>query len=106
MHVCVLSHFSRVRLFETLWTVAHQAPLSSGLSRQEHWSGLHTLLQGIVPSQASLSPALSGRFFTTSATWEAQRTNKISQREQSLQDLTPQEGLVLCYVTLLLLQKE
>ena len=28
------------RLFETLWTVAHQAPLSMGFSRQEYWSGL------------------------------------------------------------------
>ena len=35
--VCVLSH---VRLFETLWTVSHQAPLSMGFSRQEYWSGL------------------------------------------------------------------
>ena len=31
---------SRVRLFATQWTVAHQAPLSMGLSRQEYWSGL------------------------------------------------------------------
>ena len=31
---------SRVRLFETLWTVAHLAPLSMGFSRQEYWSGL------------------------------------------------------------------
>ena len=31
---------SRVRLFVTLWTVAHQAPLSMGFSRQEYWSGL------------------------------------------------------------------
>ena len=38
--VCVLSHFSCVRLFATLWTVAHQAPLSIGFSRQEYWSGL------------------------------------------------------------------
>ena len=36
---CVLSHFSRVRLFVTLWTVAHEAPLSMGFSRQEYWSG-------------------------------------------------------------------
>ena len=35
--VCLVSH---VRLFVTLWTVAHQAPLVMGLSRQEHWSGL------------------------------------------------------------------
>ena len=31
---------SRVRLFATLWTVAYQAPLSVGFSRQEYWSGL------------------------------------------------------------------
>ena len=36
----VLSHFSHVWLFVTLWTVAHQAPLPMGLSRQEYWSGL------------------------------------------------------------------
>ena len=35
---CMLSRFSRVRLFETLWTVACQAPLSKGLSK--YWSGL------------------------------------------------------------------
>ena len=37
--VCVKS-LSRVRLFATLWTVARQAPLSMGFSRQEYWSGL------------------------------------------------------------------
>ena len=31
---------SRVRLFVTPWTVAYQAPLSMGFSRQEYWSGL------------------------------------------------------------------
>ena len=36
----VLSHFSRVRLSATPWTMACQAPLSMGFSRQEHWSGL------------------------------------------------------------------
>jgi len=36
----MLSHFSRVRLCATPWTAAHQAPLSLGFSRQEHWSGL------------------------------------------------------------------
>ena len=40
MHACVLSHFSCVRLCETPWTAAHQAPLSTGFSRQEYWSGL------------------------------------------------------------------
>ena len=39
---------SRVRLFVILWTVAHQALLSMGFSRQEYWSvGSHALLQGI-----------------------------------------------------------
>ena len=38
-HVCLLSHFSCVRLFVTLWTVACQAPLSMEFSRQEYWSG-------------------------------------------------------------------
>ena len=36
----MLGHFSRVRLFETPWTVACQALLSMGFSRQEYWSGL------------------------------------------------------------------
>ena len=36
----VLSHFSHVQLFVTLWTVSRQAPLTMGLSRQEYWSGL------------------------------------------------------------------
>ena len=39
--ICIgLSHFSRVQLFVAPWIVAHQAPLSMGLSRQECWSGL------------------------------------------------------------------
>ena len=39
MHA-MLSRFSRVRLCATPWTAAHQAPLSTGFSRQEYWSGL------------------------------------------------------------------
>ena len=39
----VLSHFSRVRLFATPWTIACKAPLSMGFSRQENWSGLPCL---------------------------------------------------------------
>ena len=40
MHACLLSCFSHVQLFTTLWTVACQAPLSMGFSGQEYWSGL------------------------------------------------------------------
>ena len=57
MHACILSHFSRFQLFVILWLAAHQAPLSMGFSRQEHWSGLHALLQGIFPTKG-LNPHL------------------------------------------------
>ena len=75
-HVCLLSHFSCVWLLATPWTITHKAPLSMGFSRQEYWSGLLSLLQGIFPIQAlnqqllGASPALAVRFFTTSTTWE------------------------------------
>ena len=47
--VVVLSRFSRVRLFATLWTVARQAPLSLGSPRQEYWSGLPCPPPGVLP---------------------------------------------------------
>ena len=52
-YVCVLSHHGCVQLFVTLWTVACQASLSIGLSRQEYWSGRRALLQGIFLTQGS-----------------------------------------------------
>ena len=51
--VCVLSRFRHVGLFVTLWTVAHQAPLSVGFSRQEYWSGLPCPPPGDLPTQGS-----------------------------------------------------
>ena len=45
----VLGCFSRVRLFATLWTVARQASLSVGFTRQEYWSGLPCLSLGDLP---------------------------------------------------------
>ena len=58
--------------FVTPWTVAHQAPLSMGFPRQERWSGLpcpppRELPDPGVEPASLLSPALAGRFFTTSA---------------------------------------
>ena len=41
---------SRVQLFATPWTVAHQAPPSGGSSRQEHWSGLPFPSPGDLPN--------------------------------------------------------
>ena len=55
---CVLSCFSCAQLFVTPWTVAPQAPLSMGFSRQEYWSGLPALLQGIFRTQESNPPLL------------------------------------------------
>ena len=45
----VLGHFSRVRLFVTLWTTDYQAPLSLGFSRQGYWSGLPFPSPGDLP---------------------------------------------------------
>ena len=58
MYVCY-SH-SHVQLFEILWTVACQAPLSMGFSRQEHWSGLPFPSPGNLPNPGMTpeSPAL------------------------------------------------
>ena len=73
---CLLSCFSHIWLFATLWTVAHQAPLSTGFSRPEYWSGLPLHSLGDLPNPGIeikylASPALAGGFFTTSATLEA-----------------------------------
>ena len=67
---CVQSCFRRVQLLVTPWTVAHQAPLSMGFSKQEYWSGLPVPPLGELPDPgielASLAyPTLGGRFFTT-----------------------------------------
>ena len=45
-----VSHFSRVQLFATPWTVAGQAPLSMGFSRQDYWSGLPFPPPGYLPN--------------------------------------------------------
>ena len=47
--MCVLSCFSHVQLCETLWAVAHQAPLSMRFSRKEYWSGLPCPPPGDLP---------------------------------------------------------
>ena len=49
MKVAKVESLSRVRLFATLWTVAHQAPLSMAFSRPEYWSGLPFPSPGDLP---------------------------------------------------------
>ena len=67
---CTVSRFSRVQLFATLGTVAHQAPLSMGFSRQEYWSRLPCPPPDHLPNPgielaSLLCTALAGSFFTT-----------------------------------------
>ena len=67
LHCFVVVELSRVRLFSTLRTVARQAPLSMGFSRQEYWSGLPFPPPGNLPDSGikPTSPALQADFFVT-----------------------------------------
>ena len=100
MYARVLSHFSRVRLFATLWTVARQAPLSTGFSRQESWSGLPCPPPGNLPNPGIKPASLTSadRFFTAGATWKvcysmdqfssvAQTVSSVAQSCPTLCDL-------------------
>ena len=76
LRVCMLSCFSRVRLFVTPWIIACQALLSMGFSRQEYWSGLPFPPPGDLPNLETepvplVSPTLAGGFIITSISWEA-----------------------------------
>ena len=84
---------SHIRLFVTLWIVVHQAPLSMEFPRQEYWSGLPFTSPGDLPNSgiepmSLTSPALAGRFFTTSST---PRNPHSSQGNQ--QKLTKHQSL-------------
>ena len=72
---CMLSLFSPVWLFVTLWTIANQVPLSVGFPRQEYWSGLPYSPAADLPDQETeprlISAALAWGFFTTGGRWEA-----------------------------------
>ena len=94
---------SHVQLFETPWNIyiAHQAPLSMELSRQEYWSGLPFPSLGdlsdprIKPTSLA-SPALAGRFFTSWATREAIKLGKgymnIFSQKSSIQQIFSQQS--------------
>ena len=62
-----LKSLSRVRLFATPWSVAYQAPLSMGFSRQEYWSGLPFPSPGDLPDPGIEpgSPALQADTLTS-----------------------------------------
>ena len=72
----MLSYFNCVWLFATQWSIASQAPLSMGFSRQGHWSRFLGPPPGDLPNlgielRSFMSPALAGGFFTTSANCES-----------------------------------
>ena len=86
MLLLLLSHFSCVRLCATPQTAAHQAPLSPGLCRQEHWSGLPlpspfaidrqwqlrialTFCSPASPFQAHPIPCQPSKLFQLSVSW-------------------------------------
>ena len=58
---------SRVRLFPTPWTIAHQDPMFMGFSQQEYWSGVPFPPPGDLPNPEikHVSSSLAGGFFTT-----------------------------------------
>ena len=80
---CMLSHFSCVQLFMTLWTVACQVPLSMGILQARIWSGLPCLPPGdlLDPGIEPVSPvslASAGRFFTSTPSGKLQRCHSLS----------------------------
>ena len=76
---------SSVQLFVMPWTVARQHLPSMGFSRQQYWSGLPCPPPGDLPDpgmepKSLTSPALAGRFFTTSVTWEVLYTYVVTHK--------------------------
>ena len=79
--VCIYTHTytnyecmcvkSCIRLVETPWTIAHQAPLPMQFSRQEYWSELPFTPPKDLPDPGAepVPPALAGGFFTTSSNY-------------------------------------
>ena len=118
--------------FATPWTVACQAPLSMGFSRQEYWSGLPFPSPGALPDPGTEPefPALAGRFFTTEppgkptdvyqfssvvsdsvTPWTATHQASLSIansrsliRLMSMESVMPSKHLILCHPLLLLPQ--
>jgi len=98
--------------FETLWTVAQQAPLSMGYPKQEYWSGLPFLSPRDLPDPGmeTISPALqvvsciACRFFTDWVTREALSFFIIKKMEIALSFITASLHIlrILCIVVLLL----
>ena len=106
---CLFCGLSHVQLFATPYPAAHQAPLSMGFSRQEYEQVGISYFRGLpnpgIKLMSITSPALAGRFFTTSITWEVYSVishglffplfRLVRQLEQQ-KEITLADGLVYC----------
>ena len=83
-----ISSLRHIRLFVIPWTVARQAPLSTGFPRQEYWSGLPFPSPGDLPCPGikPASPALTGGFFTTAP--PGKTTERIVELKLVVKDQT------------------
>ena len=79
-NISVVSSQSCTQLFVTQWTIACQAPLPMGFSRQEYQSGLPFPSPGDLPNPGikPTSPALAGEFFYLWATIQSQKEGNIT----------------------------
>ena len=92
MYPCLVAQLG---LLETLWTVAHQAPLSLWLSRQEYWSGLPFPPPGDLPNPgikpvSPVSPALQAVSLLT--------RNKNSRTSLAVQWLWPWASIAVAWI--------
>ena len=90
MYVCVCVSCSVVSdSFATLWTIAHQAPLSMDFSRQEHWSGSLCPPPGDLPDLGikSGSPALQADSLPLSHQGRPLDTESKSSSSMDLENL-------------------
>ena len=92
--MCLLSH---VRLFSMSWTVAHQAPLSTGFCRQNYWSGLPFPPAGAPPDpEIELeSLVLAGRFFSPAVSGDQHKASKSSEKSSQRTMSLATENLTL-----------
>ena len=91
--MCVISHFSRIWLFATLWTVAHQASLSIGFSRQDYWSGLLCSPPGNLPNPGIEPSSL------TSPAWQTALLLLVPPQFSSVQSLSHVWLFVTLWIT-------
>ena len=81
--------------FVTLWTVAHQAPLSLEFSRQEYWSGLPLTSPGNLPDPGIEpdSSTLADGFFITKPPGKTKQSLEEGRLKKTDSDLEPPEGM-------------